>query len=123
MQADAGARGPTMSHIELQQNIEWFWLASIVDAAKNSTAESGRVAQRPLLDANAVTLPVTGKYTLVINQGGVQNRDMPKMAKELFKETVLPYLMQVKRADIPITGQLELHLAEGIIQRAIFHTA
>lgn len=109
-----------MNDIELSPDKNWYWIASIVVGAIDDEREDNAL-QSPLLDVNADCSPFTGEYNLQINQGGLQNRKMPKQGKVIFKEEVLPYLMQSIGTKSPITGKLELHLAQGAVKKAVLH--
>lgn len=107
-----------MNTIELAPNYNWNLLSAIVDAIKDSEMDLNS-QDLPLLDIDSSCSPFTGKFTLLINQGGLQNRETPKLGKDRFKDEVLPYLMQSIGTDSRITGKLELHIAQGNVKRAI----
>ena len=115
--SNMGGNQPAMKYVELPFDNNWRWLAAIVietiDAERDTDSQ-----QKPLLDITAECSPFTGEYTLYINQGGLKNRGTPKAGKALFKETVLPYLMQVTGVSSPITGNLVLSLNRGNISSA-----
>lgn len=110
-----------MDNMELpfDQN-SWFWISSIV-AAMNDSESDCAFPHMPLIDVNAPCPSFTDTYTLIIGQGGLRNRETPKIGKVLFKENVLPYLMKSIESDSAITGKLELHLAQGVVKKAILH--
>lgn len=104
----------------LSPDYNWRLIASIVTETKDPEWNRS-FPQWPLIALDAPCPLFTGEYRLIINQGGIQNRDISKNGKVLFKENVLPYLMQSIGADYKITGKLELHLAQGAVKRAILH--
>ncbi|NVN97333.1 hypothetical protein HXX01_03840 [Candidatus Nomurabacteria bacterium] len=120
MQADQVGGNPTMNLIELSPDFNWLWIASIVDCTKDSERD-GSFPQWPLIDLGIDCSSFTGEYSLKMNQGGLQNREIPKSGKELFKEQVLPYLMQSVGSNSRITGMLDIHFAQGAVKKAILH--
>lgn len=65
--------------------------------------------------------PLSVEVQLIINQGGIQHRGVTIELKMLFKEYVLPWLMDCAGVTIPLTGHLELHFAQDTLQRAFLH--
>jgi hypothetical protein len=120
IKANLAGGNPAMNIIELSPDFNWRWIASIVAETKDPEKNCS-FPQWPLIDIKIDCSPFTGEYDLKINQGGLQNRETPKLGKELFKEKVLPYLMQSVGTDSPITGKLELHFSQGAVKKAIFH--
>ena len=76
-----------MQSIDLKPYNCWRWIEAIavgtIDAEKDS-----ELPQRPLLDVTADCSPFTGEYILQINKGGLQNRNISKQGKELFRAEV-----------------------------------
>jgi hypothetical protein len=119
MHTDMVGRNPTMNFIELSPDDNWRWIAaSIVDGTEDPE-RNHTYPQWPLIDVNAVCPSFTGEYPpLIINQGGLQNRETPIAGKKLFKESVLPYLMQIVGTSSPLTGKLVLRLERGKVSTA-----
>jgi len=60
----------------------------------------------------------TGEFnSLIINQGGIQNRISQK-AKVKFKNEVMPFLMTIACMDTQLTGSIKGQLAEGTLRSA-----
>jgi hypothetical protein len=81
------------------------------------------VMRRPLLFGGITSFqnggnPFTGCKRLIVNQGGLRNKEAPPMVKRLFKEKVTPPLVEnltglAKR----FNGRLHLHFGEGVLQK------
>ena len=58
------------------------------------------------------------KKNLVINDGGLRNKEASTSLKKLFTEMIKPSLMEIMTAlDKNLNGKLMLHFAEGDLQK------
>lgn len=67
--------------------------------------------------------PFTGRKHLIINNGGLRNKEASKGSKRLFKKWIKPALMaSLPWLDEEFNGKLELHYGEGVLQQLDIRT-
>ena len=67
--------------------------------------------------------PFTGQKSLILNNGGLRNKEASTSLKKLFVEKIKPLLMNILTPlDKNLNGKLMLHFSEGTLQRIYIET-
>lgn len=72
--------------------------------------------------ANLEAEPIPARdVTIVLNQGGVQNREFSAELKQMFRATVAPALAELIGTPEPVTGRIVAHFSGQNVRRAELH--
>jgi hypothetical protein len=83
---------------------------------------------KPLLFGGNASLqlegkPFSGRKNLIINHGGLRNKEASDRLKRLFKQEIKPTLIEyLPGIEKGFNGKIELHFGGGVLQRAVIMT-